>query len=285
MPDQRDQLPAREAAAIYQRVIAKDPLFAPAYAGLAAAYAASSAQHPGHQEHAVEELTQMRSAAEKAVQLDPLLAEAHDALGMVYARDGHWGEAEDSFRLAIGIDPNDSAAYTDFAMWLLLPLGRVDEAIRYLRTAEKADPLSAAVQHALGLALIYTGRYEEAVGHCRRGILDAECLGRARLGQGKFDEAVTILRAGNPRYLGYAYGRAGRRAEAEEIAARVAPNPFSEALVFAGLGDKSHTLEALDRVAKLGGARIGRALNAPEFALLRSDPRADTLRAKVGLPR
>ena len=87
-----------------------------------------------------------------------------------------------------------------------------------------------------------------------------------------------------PRYLGYAYARAGRRAEAEKLAVEVAPNASSEALIFAGLGDKDRTLEALDRVAGLGAVRVGQALNSPEFALLRGDPRVKVLRKKVGLP-
>ena len=114
----------------------------------------------------------------------------------------------------------------------------------------------------------------------------AECLGQARLAQGRIDEAIQILSTfkKNPRYLGYAYGRVGRRDEAEKLAAAVAPNAFSQAIIYAGLGDKDRTLEALDRVAALGAARIGRALNSPEFALLRGDPRAKALRRKVGLP-
>jgi len=88
----------------------------------------------------------------------------------------------------------------------------------------------------------------------------------------------------NPRYLGYAYGRAGRREEAEKLAAAVTPNAFSQALIYAGLGDKDRTLEALDRMSGLGAARIGRDLNSPEFALLRGDPRVKALRKRVGLP-
>src|SRR5262249_23657284 len=96
MPNQRSRLLAVEAADIYHQVMAKDPLFALAHAGLAGAYAASSAQ--GFQDDHTEELTEMRVAAEKAIQIDPLLAEAHDALGMVYARDGQWAQSEKSFR-------------------------------------------------------------------------------------------------------------------------------------------------------------------------------------------
>jgi TolB-like protein/tetratricopeptide (TPR) repeat protein len=282
IPNQRNHEPARQAAAIYREVIAKDPLFTPAYAGLASAYAASSAQ--GFREDHADELTEMRAAAEKAIQIDPLLAEAHNALGMVYARDGQWPLAEKSFLRAIELDPNDSVPYGDFAIWYLLPLGRTDEAVREMRIAEKADPLSPFVQLALGWALLSAGRYEEAFSHCQKATDGVECLGRARLGQGRVEEAIQILRDRSPRYLGYAYGRTGRRDEAEKLAAALAPNAFSQALIFAGLGDKDRTFAALDRVAALGGARIGRALSSPEFALLRGDPRVKVLGRKAGLP-
>jgi TolB-like protein len=279
---QRGRFPALASAGLYQAVIAKDPLFAPAYAALAAAYAASSAQDPG--DH-TDEVTQMRAAAEKAIHLDPLLAEAHEALAMAYARDGQWAQSEKSFRRAIEVDPSDSVAYTDFTMWFLLPLGRPDEALHQMRIAEKADPVSPRVQNALGWALLYTGHYEESASHCQKVAGATECLGRARLAQGRNDEAIQILAsAGNERYLGYAYGRTGRRDEAEKLAAAVSPNAFSQALIFSGLGDKDRTLDALERMAPLGAARIGRALNSPEFALLRGDPRVMALRKKVGLP-
>ena len=278
--DQRNRVPAIQAAGIYHQVIAKDPSFAPAYAGLASAYAASSAQ--GFLDDHADELTGMRAAAEKAIQLDPLLAEAHDALGMAYARDGQWVQAESSFRRAIELDPNNSQTYSDFSTWFLVPLGRIEEAVREMRVAANADPLSSLIQQRLAFMLISAGRYEEAASHCAGG---AECLGRAWLGLGRINEAIQILSTReNPRYLGYAYGRAGRREEAEKLAASVAPNAFSQALIYAGLGDRDRTLEALDRVSGLGAARIGRALNSPEFALLRGDPRATALRKRVGLP-
>ena len=278
--DQRDRPRAIPVADIYQQVIAKDPSFAPAYAGLASADAAISAQ--GFRNDHAEELTTMRSAAEKAIQLDPLLAEAHDALGMAYARDGQWARSEQSFRRSIELDPNNSQTYSDFASWLLLPLGRIDEAVQQMRLAVKADPLSIFAQHLLASDLMAAGRFEEAVAHCAN---DPECMGRIRLGQGKIEEAIQLLSTvKNSRYLGYAFGRAGRREEAERLAVAAAPNAYFQALIYAGLGDKERTMDALDRVTQLGGARIGRALNAPEFGLLRGDPRVKALREKVGLP-
>jgi hypothetical protein len=151
-----------------------------------------------------------------------------------------------------------------------------------MRVAANADPLSSFIQQRLAFMLISAGRYEEAASHCAGG---AECLGRAWLGLGRINEAIQILSTiQNPRYLGNAYGRAGRREEAEKLAAAVAPNAFSQALIYAGLADKDRTLEALNRMADLGAARIGRALNSPEFALLRGDPRVKILKKKIGLP-
>jgi adenylate cyclase len=278
---QRDRADAQAILGLYQQVIAKDASFAPAYAGLAAAYAASSFQL--FQDH-TDELIQMRTAAEKAIRLDPLLSEAHQALGLIYARDGQWAQSEESFRRAIELDPSNSLAYSDLTIVLLLPLGRIEEGVHEMHIAEKTDPLSPWVQNCLAWVLLSAGRYEEAAGHCEKAA-DTRCLGRARLEQGRIEEAIKLLATeANPQYLGYAYGRAGRREEAERFAAAAAPNAFTQALTFAGLGDKDRTLEALDRLTSLGAVRVGRALNSPEFALLRGDPRVKALRKKVGLP-
>lgn len=267
---------------LFEEAVAKDPSFAPAYAGLATAYAYTSATFE-NLDRRDDQLVKMRAAAEKAMELDPLLAEAHDALAMALARDGQWEQSEKSFRRAIELDPNGSTSYDDFALYLLLVLGRTEEALHQLRVAEKIDPLSPEVQGRLGYVLISAGRYDEAAGHCEKYY--RECLGRARLGQGRIGEAIKILAKENNRgYLGYAYARAGRREEAEKVAADISPNPFNQALVFAGLGDKDRTLEALERMAVLGPARIGRALTFPEFAFVRGDPRVKALRRKVGLP-
>ena len=233
----------------------------------------------------------MRVAAAKAIQLDPLLAEAHDALGMVYARDGQWEQSEKSLRRAIQLDPGRSMSYSRLALYLLLPLGRIGEAVHWLHIAEKADRLSAEIQFDLGYILISADRYEEASGHCQKLPADypdkRQCLGRARFGQGKTDEAIQLLatdRLIDRGFLGYVYGRAGRREEAKALAAAVSQEPLPQAVVFAGLGDKDRTLVALERTASLGPFRLGGVLTYPELTLVRGDPRVKTLRKKVGLP-
>src|SRR5215469_15342057 len=115
-----------------EEATAKDHSFAPAYAGLAAAYAVRSGES---RQDIPTEVRKMRAAVEQAVRLDPLLPEAHDALGVLYARDGRWVESENSFRRAIEIDPNSSASRTDYALSLLWSLGRVKEALQQLYTA------------------------------------------------------------------------------------------------------------------------------------------------------
>ncbi len=111
---------------------------------------------------------------------------------------------------------------------------------------------------------------------------------------GKFDEAIQLvepafregLPADSPKRgePGCGYARSGRREEAEQIAAGSGLNPFNQAAIFACLGDKDRTFEALDRAAVVGPIPIGRKLNSPEFELLGGDPRLAALRKKVGLP-
>jgi TolB-like protein len=295
LPRQRGLSGLNETVGPLQEVIAKDPAFAPAYAGLATAYAARSGED---RFDTADELVKMRAAAEKAIQLDPLSAEAHAALGMVYARDAQWEQSEKSFRRAIEIEPSVSESHRRYAMALLLPLGRIAEALDQFRAAERSDPLFTNVHYGFAYALMSAGRFNEAAAQCEMLSSDfparSECVGRVLYGLGRIGEAIQVLAAhvnsgvllGDPArgYLGYAYGRAGRREDAEKVAAEVSSRPFNQALTFAGLGDKDRTFEALGRMAPLGPIRMGRALTLPEFALLRGDPRVKALRKKVGLP-
>jgi len=282
----------------FEQATAKDPSFAPAYAALASVSAHRSIQFV--LDHPADELSKMRNAAEKAIQLDPLLAEAHDALGMMYAREGQWQQAEKCFRDAIALDPNRSITYDDFGVWLLYVLGRNDEAVQQLRRAEKADPLSPAIHAHLGSMLISAKRYDEAELSCLKlpiGNFERDtCLARAKLGQGHIDEALQLITSAadahrgsrGPEangFVGYIYAKAGRREEAETELAAASQYPNAQALIFAGLGDKDRTFEALERMNFLGPQRIGIHLTYPELAFLHGDPREQLLRQRVGLLR
>jgi tetratricopeptide (TPR) repeat protein len=179
-------------------------------------------------------------------------------------------------------------SYVYYASYLLIPLDRIEEALHQLQVAEKTDPLSPQVHGLLGFVLLSLRRYDEAARHCEKASNRAGCLGRIRLAQGRFDEAIQLFRESvsslDQAYLGNALGRAGRREEAEKIASTFERNPYQQALIFAGLGDKDRTFDALIRFAALGPVRLGRALTYPEFALVLSDPRLKAIRRKTGLP-
>ena len=283
----------RQSIGPFEEAIAKDPSFAPAYAGLAATYAYRTSTVYFDRK---DELTKMRTAAEKAIELDPLLAEAQDARAMAYARDGRWDLAEKSFRRAVELEPNRSETYGDFAMYLLLTLGRSREALDWMRVAQRSDPLSPDARLHLTWVLFSAHRYDEAARECDKleEPYQSECFGRALLGQGRIREAVDILAAEVARgvlpgapirgYLAYGYARIGRRAEAEKIAETDRANPFHQVLAFVGLGDKDRAFEALERMVSQGPMRVGVALSCPELETLRGDVRAKALRKEVGLP-
>jgi TolB-like protein/Flp pilus assembly protein TadD len=284
-----------DAIGWFEQAVVKDPSMAPAYAALAVAYAFKSFQ-VAKDPHRAEKLDKMRAAAERAIQLDPLLADAHSALGTAYARNGQWDLAERSFRRAIEIDPSLSATRLAFARFVLWPLGRTDEAEREARAGARNDPLSPRAQNELADVLLARGRYEEAAWHCEQlpaeMVTASECLGRARLAQGRFPDAIQVLASSatiNWGYLVYAYAKAGRRDKARALLAAAGtryPNhgPFQNALVFAGFEDKDRTIEQLQQMAGVGAVRMGFMLNSPEFAFLRGDPRVKALRKQVGLP-
>jgi predicted Zn-dependent protease len=189
-------------------------------------------------------------------------------------------------------DPNREQLY------LLLTFGRIEEALDVLRVAQKIDPLSAQVHYQFASVLMSAGRHHEASVYCEKLPADfgqkTDCIADANLRQGKVDDAMRILEPAVSRgvsagsqlrgQLGCAYARTGRREEAAKVAADSSFNPFNQARIFACLGDKDRTLEALGRAVAAGPFRMGRVLTNPEYALLAGDPRLKALRKKVGLP-
>ncbi len=151
----------------------------------------------------------------------------------------------------------------------------------------------------VSIVLISASRYDEAEAYLEQSRDNAESSdnssiswARVRLGQARVAEAIQLLENQPERsinsvirgWLGIAYARSGRREEAEKMAA-ISQYADEQALIFAGLGDKDRTIEALERMGSRGPQRVVRFLMYPEFAFLRGDPRLAALRKKVGLPQ
>ena len=297
----------RQAIELFEQVVAKDPAFAPAYAARASAYGYYLAMQvpsvgglpvPVDQAHGI-----VRRDALEAMRLDPLLAEAHDAVGWVNSLDLEWAEAEKSFRRAIELNPSLTTTSTDFVISTLLPEGKLGEALRVLDDALHADPLSADVRRTMSMVQISARQYDAALDNCRRAIeLDRELhtantrCEQALIHKGQVAEAIAMmekfitdtpaLKGGRGYgYLGYAYAISGRRAEAEAQAVRNEGLPHQQATIYGGLGDKERAFAAIEQLAALNPQRALSWLTRPELDLLRGDPRVTALQRKFGVLR
>ena len=281
---------------LFEQAISKDPSFAPAYAGIAAGAAARSAFDRLEPARRAEIIAQGWTAAQKAMQLDPRSPDSQEALAMMQARQSQWELADRGFSRVIQLAPRDVLWRQHYAMFVLLPLGRVEESIRQLRTAEELDPVALQTHATLATALRAAGRYDEAFFHCQKGSdsdqLRAGCWAHNLWRQGKYDEAIRILEpvwSGHllqpgAHALGMAYAKAGRREDAIRLAQGL-PRVASKAQIFAALQDKDRTFELLSQMTVMGPARMGRDFFLSEnFSFLRGDPRLKAIRKKAGLP-
>lgn len=293
-----------KALGYFEQATARDPNYAPAYAGVAFCYQRLlSARGSGGRLSAAEGYPRMKAAAEKALEIDPLLAEGHAVLGTYYERQNDWPESERRFRRALEIDPGNVLARRWYGASFLAGVGRTEDAIREVRRSLELDPLSPDGDAVLAEVLLQAGRYDEAAEWCRKALeLDPGfpraqwTLGRVYVQKGMYAEGIQALlsaekRMGREEYspwLGYAYAVAGQKAEALRIldqaleaSRRRRISPLAPALIYAGLGEKDRALELLERGDE--GSR-GFDPHAPELASLRSDPRFAALLKKLRLP-
>ena len=240
----------------------------------------------------------MRPAAERALELDPLLAEAHAAMGIIWSRELDWARAEASFERALALNPGLTQIATAYVENVLEPTGQLEKAEALVRAAMTADPLSPLLQNDLGWIQFRAGRYAQAAGTFRQ-VLAADPglpfanqgLARALTFAGRPDEAIAVWQRRPAsdgdweRRITLAYVRAGRRAEVERlVAAHRDEHPYRQALIYAALGDNERTLDALDKAAVLAPNRTAVLLASPELASLRGDPRLHALRERLNLP-
>lgn len=292
-----------ESVRYFEAAIAKDPMFAPAYSGLGAAYVRLGSVFGGA--FPADARANAIRAAEKALELDPKLAEGHVVLGDVGVRQWQWDLAEASYRRAIELNPNDAAAHAGRAHWLLCQ-GSTDEALASARRARELDPL-ALFGTAIGAIHFYARRYDDAVRQLETVLTvrpdDAMALwflGFALIEDGQPEKAIRVLERSasvsdrNPAVLGVlvrAYTRAGRRTEALRIvdelhrrrrAGYVPPAAFVNA--YLGLGEDDQALVWLERAYEERSNILQFLKVHPFFDPLRHDRRFAGLLRRVNIP-
>ena len=276
----------------YEQAVAADPNYAPAYAGLADAYALLGSS-PNDGLPPYEAMPKAKAAAQKALQLNDGLAEAHASLAhinMVY--DWNWTSAEKEFKQAIELNPNYAGAHEWYAEFLAAR-GRESEALSEMKRARDADPLLVLMHAAVAEALYYSRRYDDVISQCQQTLeLDPDYplahfhLGRAYMGKNMYPEAIAEYQKAQASLgetpailmaIGYANAKAGDRAAArkalEELRAQ-SKRRYVPALYFAaiytGLGDSDAGLLWLEKAYRE---------HSEYLIYLNVDPMADTLRA------
>lgn len=277
---------------VFEAAVARDSNFAPAYAGIADAYAYLSGTPRTFSPELA--FVKMQEACERAHLLDPFLAEAFACMGLVHSRGFAWQQAEDDFHQAFRLNPSLSRPHEDFAMSVLFPLGRIEEAEHELRVAISLDPLNPKTFNALNIVLMSERHYDEIIANCRRNLalnsndpFARQLLGRALVQKGDFADATPILEQlghGSEQFLGYAYAKQGRRADAQKIIADYPEFPWVQAVVSGGLGDKDQAIAGLERMAGIKDPRFGFYPHFPELSLVRGDSKLNQARARQGLP-
>src|SRR5438445_5940532 len=167
--NKRSEVGYTRAIQYFQQAIARDSEYAPAYAGLADAYALLGSM-PNVELPRSEAMPRARTAAIKALTLDEGLAEAHTSLAFVQMHfDWDWPAAEREFTRALQLNPGDPPAPHWYAFWLLAH-GRAEEALQEVRAAQRLDPLSLIINTDVGEMLYYGRRHDEAIEQGRRAL-------------------------------------------------------------------------------------------------------------------
>jgi TolB-like protein/Tfp pilus assembly protein PilF len=278
------------------QAIAHDPAYAAAHAQLAGCWALRGFEEFGDLPPS-EAMPEAKAAASRALEIDPLLAEAHGWLAVIATLyDWDWADAEARYLRAIELGPEHSLAHVWYAMFLGT-MGRHEESIRMILQAEALDPLSHTVHMCVGRCYLFAGEFDKALEQFRAtrdmepryGLVYA-WIGRTLCGKGMYPEAAAELEAGmsvagrSPVMLeeaGYAYGRSGLHDKAldtlralREEASRRYVSPVCEARILVGIGelDEAFALYDLAYQQRSGYLAFLRVEPAREYPI-RSDPR------------
>lgn len=289
----------------YRQAIKLDRNFALAYARIAEAYN----QMPNYPYLSPNEaFPQAKTAALRALEIDPTLSEAHAALAnTLTSYDLNWPEAERSFKRSIELDPNSAVAHYRYATEYLLAVGRHDEAIAEVKRALEIEPLDLNMQANLARVYLWGGHPDLALEQAKKAH-DLEpsfgigrlVLGFAYNGKAMYGDAIRLSETwlqtdpDNQHMLlvgGYAYAKAGRRVKAEEVVRKFREIERSQyvghgfiAAILGALGDKDKAFAELDKALAQRDSWIKWIKSDPMFDPLRDDPRFKTILKRMNLP-
>jgi TolB-like protein/DNA-binding winged helix-turn-helix (wHTH) protein/Tfp pilus assembly protein PilF len=285
----------------FNGAVQKDPNYAEAHAGLANAYRLLMNALPPQ-----EVLPKARAEAEKALALDPNLAEAHSLLGLIAPYpDWDWESARKHFERAIELNPNDVTARDRYAEGYLTPMGRLDESLAQLRVAQQLDPLLLAIRADIGKTLYFARRYDEAIEQLR-SVLQSDptfsyasgWLWKAYLEKGMYPQAIQVIE-GEKGYLrqaeylselAYLRGRMGESEESRKLLADVLRlsqtehmDPGVFAHIYLALEDNEQALAWLEKAYAAGSNYMSSLKVWPAYDPLRNDPRFIDLERRAKL--
>lgn len=293
----RDESSLRQAVALFRQSLDRDPVYAPAWAGLADAHFLLGAYRFTDPEEANRQAEQ---AALRALELDPEMAEAYATLGILHTGRGNWHEAEAAFRRAIRLKPSYAQA-RDWYSLLLEILGRSEEALEQSRRAEELDPLAPPIVGSLAYLLHFRGADAAATAKGREaGNLEGNPYAMAWVpyslaSGGRLDEARDVLgEIGDdlPAHPNVAVNAAAAHALVgqeerawsllERMEAQGVDVAFARAAVHAAEGRADSAVAWLERVDF--GVNQFFFLSLRVFDPIRDDPVFRRFRRSLGLP-
>jgi len=284
----------------YEQALKLDPNYALAYCGLADTYAYMGGVVMPSKEAVVKE----KEFAQRALQLEPQLAEAHLSLAAALAGAFDWRNAQVEFDRAIELNPNLAWAYEIYA-WFLGGAGRLDEAIAKDKKAIELDPLNSFFQAALAYFLYHARRYDDAIVQIKKTLeldpasalahhLSGCCLlwkGDTAGAIAEFQRSkIMVAGAWYQGLLGYAYAISGDRPKAEQILReleQMAKRQYVSSTAFAdihlGLGEKEKALDWLEKSYQDQESACWYLKIDPIYDSVRNEPRFQALLKKIGL--
>jgi TolB-like protein/Tfp pilus assembly protein PilF len=288
----------------FQKSLAEDPGYAPAYSGMAACYIAPAyygAAAPGTV------IPLGRAAAEKALQVDDGQAEAHATLGMIAAiHDFEWLASDRYFRRAMTLNPASPTAFMWHALFNLAPRARIPDALRSGEHAVELDPLNPAANGTLGAVLYYAREPDRAVAQLARTLELQEdfpiahyYLGKACTARGDHERAAAALERarallGNSPAVAGALARCRSLMGATEEARRIRSELLNPAVgryvpaqslaeAHLGLGEHDAALECLERACDERSALLLWLQGDVLYDPVRSHPRFAALLKRMAL--